>query len=64
MRCTACGQECFDETYPQVVFQGNGKLICEECSIDYEEISEKGAWIKVQFRQDLIEQGFVEQFSK
>ena len=55
MKCAACGQECFDETYPQVVFQDDKKCICEECSIDFEEIGDV-----VQFRQDLIEQGFVE----
>ena len=60
MKCTACGNECFDETYPVVCFEGNGKLICEECSIDYEDTGDKG----VRFRDDLVEDGYVEQFAK
>lgn len=55
MKCTACGQECFDEAYPQMVFQDDKKCICEECSIDFEEVN--GV---VQFRQDLVEDGCVE----
>ena len=38
LSCTSCGQECFDEFYPQVVFQDATHCICEECSIDYEEL--------------------------
>ena len=56
MKCTACGQECFeDEIYPQAVFWDEKKCICEECSIDFEEVD--GV---VQFRQDLVEDGCVE----
>jgi len=59
MKCTACGQECFDETYPEVMFSDDTHCICEECSMDYEEVG-----FKVQFREDLIRQGCVEQFAK
>ena len=32
MKCTACGNECFEnEIYPQAVFWNNEKCICEEC---------------------------------
>jgi len=56
MNCTACGNECFeDEIYPQAVFWDDKKCICEECSIDFEEFD--GV---VQFRQDLIEDGYIE----
>jgi len=56
MKCTACGQECFeDEIYPQAVFWDNKKCVCEVCSIDFEEIGDV-----VQFRQDLIDDGYVE----
>jgi len=56
MKCTACGNECFeDEIYPQAVFWNDEKCICEECSIDFEEIN--GV---IQFRQDLIDDGCVE----
>ena len=58
MKCTSCGQECFDEKYPEVVFKDDKYCICEECSIDYEENEITG---KVQFRQDLIEDGCIEQ---
>jgi len=55
MKCTACGNKCFDDIYPQVVFQDEKKCICEECSLDFEQID--GV---VQFRKDLVEQGYVE----
>lgn len=55
MKCTACGQECFEETNPEVVFQDEKKCICSECSIDFEEVN--GV---VQFRQDLVDDGYVE----
>lgn len=38
MKCTSCGQECFDEHSPEVVFKDDNNCICEECSIDYEEV--------------------------
>jgi len=56
MKCTACGQECFeDEIYPQAVFWDDKKCICEECNIDFEEVD--GV---IKFRKDLIEDGCVE----
>lgn len=41
MFCTSCGKECFDNQYPEVVFKNENNYICEECSIDYEEIKGK-----------------------
>ena len=56
MKCTACGQECFEDViYPQAVFWDNKKCVCEVCRIDFEEIGDV-----VQFRQDLIDDGYVE----
>ena len=56
MKCTACGNECFEDViYPQAVFWDDKKCICEECSIDFEEVN--GV---IQFRKDLIEDGCVE----
>ena len=57
MKCTVCGQECYDETYPEVVFKDEKYCVCEECSIDYEEVNSK-----VQYRQDLLEEGCIERF--
>lgn len=37
MKCTACGQDCFEDYYPEIVFKNEKNCICEECSIDYEE---------------------------
>ena len=48
MKCTSCGQECFEEKYPEVVFQDENNCICEECSIDYEEVNDK-----IQYRREL-----------
>lgn len=48
MKCTVCGQNCFDDQYPEVVFKDKEKCICEECSIDYEEVNRK-----IQRRQDI-----------
>ncbi len=61
MKCTKCGQECFDEEYPQVVFHDDKYCICEECSIDYEENDITG---KVQYRKDLEEEGCIEEFNE
>ena len=42
-KCIICGSEYFEDNgidqikYPTICFNGNSKLICEECSIDYEE---------------------------
>lgn len=49
MKCAACGKECFDNKYPEVVFRDKENCICEECSIDYEEIDGK-----IQYRKDLV----------
>lgn len=48
MKCTACNQECFDEQYPEIVFKDEQNCICEDCSIDYEEVNGK-----IQYRADL-----------
>ena len=50
MYCTACGFECHNDKYPEVVFKDEESCICEECSIDYEEVDGK-----VQLRQEIIE---------
>jgi hypothetical protein len=49
MKCTVCVKECFDEQFPEVVFKDKDNCICEECSIDYEEVNGK-----IQYRKDLI----------
>lgn len=36
--CFHCGGECHSDRYPEVVFSGEGVHICEECSIDFEEV--------------------------
>jgi len=41
MKCTDCGQECFDEQFPEVIFSDEENCICEECSIEYEMIGGK-----------------------
>lgn len=35
MKCTACGEECFESQSPEVVFRDEFSTICENCSIDY-----------------------------
>jgi hypothetical protein len=50
MKCTSCGQECFAEQYPEVVFQDENNCICEKCSLDYEDVNGN-----IQYRQDLID---------
>lgn len=37
MKCTCCGNECHDQKYPEVVFMDETNIICEKCSIDYEQ---------------------------
>lgn len=39
--CSCCGNACFGEKYPEIVFSDEEKTICEECSINYEEIDGK-----------------------
>lgn len=51
MKCSVCGQECFEENYPEVVFKDDNNCICENCSIDYEEKDGK-----IQYREDLLEE--------
>jgi len=36
--CTECGGACFDNSYPEVVFSDSENRICENCSIDFEEV--------------------------
>lgn len=38
MKCTCCGKECYNDKYLEVVFKDENSVICEECSIDYEEV--------------------------
>jgi len=38
MKCTSCNKECFDNKYPEIVFKDDNNFICEDCSIDFEEI--------------------------
>lgn len=35
--CACCGEECFESDYPEVVFRDEENVICENCSIDYEQ---------------------------
>jgi uncharacterized Zn ribbon protein len=49
MNCTSCNQECFENQSPEIVFRDKENCICEECSIDYEEVNEK-----IQLREDLV----------
>jgi hypothetical protein len=46
MKCQDCNRECFQDKYPEVVFRDECHCICEDCSIDYEEV--KG---KIQLRE-------------
>lgn len=51
-KCTACGQVCFKDECPEIVFKDEKNCICEECSIDYEEVNGK-----IQLR-DQIQRGY------
>jgi len=55
MKCTVCLRECFNAEYPEVVFKDDNYCVCEDCSIDYEQVDGK-----VQFRKDLVERGYTE----
>ncbi len=38
MKCSCCREECFEDKYPEIVFVDNeGIVICENCSINFEE---------------------------
>lgn len=51
--CIICGQQCFHNYSPEIVFSNaNGIIICEDCSIDYEERDGE-----IRYRKDLIEEG-------
>lgn len=39
--CLVCEKECFENQYPEVVFKDGKHCICENCSIDYEEVNGK-----------------------
>ena len=39
--CTNCGKKCYQDKYPEIVFRDESQVICEECSIDFDEIGEK-----------------------
>jgi len=41
MICTSCGNECHANKYPEFIFIDKDNCICEECSIDWEEINGK-----------------------
>lgn len=36
IKCTCCGQECFKDSHPEIVFIDSKNVICEECSCNYE----------------------------
>lgn len=38
-KCTCCGEECFESDYPETVFSDEENIICENCSIDYEQVN-------------------------
>lgn len=33
MKCTCCGKECYNDNYPEIVFNDGKNIICEECSM-------------------------------
>lgn len=35
--CNSCGSLCFTEKFPEIVFRNSKTVICERCSIDWEE---------------------------
>ncbi len=39
--CYNCGEDCFNNQYPEIIFKDDDRCICENCSIDYEEINGK-----------------------
>lgn len=39
--CTVCGGRCYENQSPEVVFRTEEDVICENCSIDYEEVDGK-----------------------
>jgi len=49
IKCTVCGKECYNDKSPEIVFWDYRHCICENCSIDFEEVNGK-----VQYRSDLI----------
>lgn len=36
--CTECGNYCFDDASPEIVFIDENRVVCEDCSIDFEEV--------------------------
>lgn len=40
MKCSCCGQTCYESKYPEIVFSNKDLVICEECSIDYEQLQD------------------------
>jgi hypothetical protein len=41
IRCTSCGRLCYENKSPEIVFRNAEICICENCSIDYEEVDGK-----------------------
>lgn len=39
--CTVCGGRCYESKSPEIVFRTEEDIICENCSIDYEEVDGK-----------------------
>lgn len=37
LKCTNCGQVCYYDKSPEVVFTDKNNIICEDCSIDFYE---------------------------
>ena len=54
--CSACGSECFDNHFPEIVFYDGKDIICEMCSIDYEELDGE-----IILRFDLQKDGVIDQ---
>lgn len=40
-KCTSCNKRVYGNKYPEIVFSDKSHIICEDCSIDYEEINGK-----------------------
>lgn len=40
-RCIVCGQTCYIDKLPEIVFRRGQICICSDCSLDYENINGK-----------------------
>lgn len=55
--CSACGAECFENHFPEIVFRNKNELICEMCSIEYCQLDDG----EIVLRSDLQEDGVIDQ---